>query len=264
MQAVADLRLLQVAQVSVESRQPDRRVGIAVELFVQLQFTVDVGVTHQLQDVALQLSGAARIEQLRFVIFVGQQFEVAQRAVGFGAGQRWHQVIDDHRLGAPLGLGALARVVDDERIDVRQRPEQSIWPTMFRQPDAFARQPFEVAVLADVDHAVGAIGVAQPEVEGQVAVGRHQVRVVIHRARVDLITPRRLNADEGQAKAQAGDHHPSAATHRVAFRRAPTFEHRCAVGFGQGVEHRQIVIHPQALLARTQVEGLEIVADAAQ
>ncbi|MCY1366928.1 hypothetical protein D9M69_538390 [compost metagenome] len=135
---------------------------------------------------------------------------------------------------------------------------------MFRQPHALARQPFEVAVFADVDHAVGAIGVAQPEVEGQVAVGRHQVRIVIHRARVDLITPGRLNADEGQAKTQAGDHHPPAAPHRVVFRRPPTFEHRRAIGFRQGVEHHEIIIHAQALLARTQVEGIEVVADAAQ
>ncbi|MNS76990.1 hypothetical protein D3C72_1105570 [compost metagenome] len=146
-------------------------------------------------------------------------------------------MIDNHRLRAPFGLRALSRIVNDKRIDIWQRPEQRIRPAVLRKTDAFARQPFEVAVFADVDHAVGAIGVAQPEVEGQVAVGRHQVRVVIHRARVDLITPGRLNADEGQAKTQAGDHHPPAATHRVVFRRPPTFEHRRAIGFRQGVEH---------------------------
>jgi hypothetical protein len=119
---------------------------------VQLQFAVDV-VRAPVEDVALQLAGTARIEQLRFVVLVGQQLQIAQRAVGFGAGQRRHQVVDDHRLGAALGLGALARVVDDERVDIRQRPEQRVRPAVFGQPDALARQPFQVAVLADVDHA---------------------------------------------------------------------------------------------------------------
>ena len=217
MQAIADLRLFQIAQVGVQARQPDCRVGIAVELFVQLQFAVDVRVAHQLQDVALQLAGTPWIEQLRFVVLIRQQFEIAQRAVGFGAGQRRHQVIDDHRLGSPLGLGALARIVDDERIDIRQRPEQRVRPAMFREPDTLARQPFEVAMLADVDHAVGAVGVAQPEVKRQITMGRHQVRVVIHRARVHLIAPRRLNADERQAETQPGNHHPPGAAHRIAL-----------------------------------------------
>ncbi|MNI07721.1 hypothetical protein D3C73_607340 [compost metagenome] len=229
-----------------------------------MQFAIDVRVAHQLQNVALQLPGAARIEQLRFVILVGQQLKIAQRAVGFGAGQRRHQVIDDHCLGAALGLGALARIVDDEWIDVRQRPEQRVRPAILRQPNTFARQPFKVAVLANMDHALGAVGVAQPEIKRQIAVGRHQVRVVIHRARVHLITARRLNADEGQAKPQAGDHHPPAAAHRVAFRRAPTLQHRGAIGFGQGIEHRQVFIHCQTLLARTLVESIQIVADTAE
>jgi hypothetical protein len=121
-QAIADLRFLQVAQVGVQARQPHRRV---VQLAFQLQVAVDVVGLDQFEDVALQLAGTARVEQLRFVVLVGQLLQVAQRAVGFGAGQRRHQVVDDHRLGAALGLGALARVVDDERVDVRQRAEQA-------------------------------------------------------------------------------------------------------------------------------------------
>ena len=156
MQAVADLRFLQVAQVGIQARQPHRRV----RLTAQFQLLVDTGFAHQLEDVFLQLLGTARVEQLRFVILIGQQLKVTQRAVGFGAGQRWHQVVDDHRLGAPLGLGALTRVVDDKRVDIRQRPQQCIRPAVLRQAHAFTRQPFQVAVLAHMDHAVGAVGMA--------------------------------------------------------------------------------------------------------
>lgn len=107
MQAVADLRFLEIAQVGVQPWQPERRIGFAFQWSVQLQLAVDLGLAHQAQDVPLQLPGAARVEQLGLVILVGQQLQVTQRAIGFGAGQGRHQVIDDHRLGPALGLGAL-------------------------------------------------------------------------------------------------------------------------------------------------------------
>ncbi|MNN28264.1 hypothetical protein D3C81_1418260 [compost metagenome] len=119
-------------------------------------------------------------------------------------------------------------------------------------------------MLADMDHAVSAVGIAQPEVERQVSVGRHQIRVVIHRARIDLIAPRRLNADEGQAETQTRDHHPAVAAHRVGIGRSPTFQHRLTIGLRQRVEHPPIIVHGQALLAWTLVEGVQVVADTAE
>lgn len=115
---------------------------------------------------------------------------------------------------------APSRVVDDKRIDVRQRTEQRVRPAFGGQADSLARQPFQVAVLADVQQGIGAVGVAQPEVERQVAVRRHQVGIVVDRRRIELIAARRLDADEGQAIAQAGDHHPPVAEHRVLLRLA--------------------------------------------
>ncbi|MNO04138.1 hypothetical protein D3C81_2250590 [compost metagenome] len=53
MQAIANLRLLEVAQVGVQARQPDRRVGLAVEFAVQLQFPIDVGFAHQFENLPL-------------------------------------------------------------------------------------------------------------------------------------------------------------------------------------------------------------------
>ena len=68
MQAIADLRFLQVAQVGIQARQPHRRV----RLTAQFKLLVDTGFAHQLEDVFLQLQRTARVEQLRLVIFVGQ------------------------------------------------------------------------------------------------------------------------------------------------------------------------------------------------
>ena len=78
----------------------------------------------QIEDLRLRRSRQRRgSTPRRLVVFVDQRFEVLQRAVALGAGQRRRQVIDDHRDGAALGLRALAGIVDDERIEMRQRPE---------------------------------------------------------------------------------------------------------------------------------------------
>lgn len=103
MQAVADLRLLQVAEIGVQLRQP--AVRIVAEL--QADLAVETVVAQEDENLAAQLFGAARVEQRGIVELVGQALQVAQPAVALGAGQRRHQVVDDHRLGAALGLGAL-------------------------------------------------------------------------------------------------------------------------------------------------------------
>ena len=64
-----------------------------------------------------------------------------------------------------------------------------------------ARQPFQIAVLAHMDHGVGAEFAAQPGIERQIAVRRHQVRVVVGAHGIDVVTPRRLQAQGDVAEA---------------------------------------------------------------
>ena len=71
----------------------------------------------------LRAASAAAVEAGGEIVFVDQRFQVLQRAIGFGAGQRRRQMIDDHRRGAALGLGALAGIVDDEGIELGQGAE---------------------------------------------------------------------------------------------------------------------------------------------
>ena len=73
-----------------------------------------------------------------------------------------------------LGLGALAGVVDDERVEVGQRPEHRLGQAGGGEGGGLAGQPFEVAVLAEMDDRMRAKAVAQPEVEGEIAVRRRQ------------------------------------------------------------------------------------------
>ena len=147
----------------------------------------------------------ARVHVLGLVIFVDQLFQVAQRPVAFGPAQGRRQVIDDDRAQAPLGLGAFAGVVDDERINIGQRPQGGLGVTFRRQRQGLARQPFQVSVLAHVANGVGVEMVTQPGVESEIVVRRHQVGAVVAFFRVDVIAPGRLQGDGDLAQTEGGD-----------------------------------------------------------
>ena len=142
-------------------------------------------------------------------------------------------MVDDDRLCPALGLGALARVVDDEGIEVRQRPEDRLRKARLVECQRLARQPLEVAVLAGVDDGVHVLDGAQPRVEREVAVRRHQVRVVIGRLRVDVVAARGLQADDDVAAGEQGQGESDGVdeVERVELGFAPAFvdapAHRC-------------------------------------
>ncbi|MNN44776.1 hypothetical protein D3C81_1590830 [compost metagenome] len=119
-------------------------------------------------------------------------------------------------------------------------------------------------MFAHMDDRIGGKGVAQPEMECQVAMRRNQVRVVVYGTRVDLVTACWLDTDERQAIAQPGHHQTAAAEHRVLLGRPPAFQHSLAVGFGQALESGLIICQAQALGAGALVEVIEIVGDAAE
>ncbi|EDT38400.1 DNA-binding response regulator, LuxR family [Burkholderia ambifaria MEX-5] len=228
-QPVANLRFLQFAQPCVDAREQRVLVpGVARRRHAQLVMQPVFG--DRREDRLAQQLRAPRIDHQRFVVFVDLPFEILQRAVVFRARERRHQVIDDHGLRAALRLAALARIVDDERIQVRQRPERQVRPARVGQRDALARQPFEVAVLAEVDDRVDAERIAQPEIEREVRVRRHEVRVVVARIVVLAARTRRLDADEHVARAPAGDREAPLAQRRVRVGRPPALVQRLAHG----------------------------------
>ena len=73
---------------------------------------------------------------------------------------------------APLRLGGLAGIVDDERIDHGHGPQQRTGRAGVRKCDSLARQPFERAMGAEMDQRVDPGMLAEPEVEGDIAVAR--------------------------------------------------------------------------------------------
>ncbi len=122
MQAVADLHFLEIAEMRVQRAQ-----GVVGR---RIPRHVDVGIeplrARQRQNVLGQHGGALGIEIGGQRIFVDQGFQPRQIVVQFGARHRRRQMIDDDRAGAALGLDALAGIVDDEGIEMRQRPQHRI------------------------------------------------------------------------------------------------------------------------------------------
>ena len=185
----------------------------------------------------------ARIERGGVEELVHQPLQLLQCAVAAGAGERRRQVIDDHGRPPPLGLAALAGVVHDEGIDVRERPERGLREAFGGERERLARQPFHIAVLAHVHHRMGVEAHAQPGIEGEVAVRRRQVGVVVGLLGVDVVAPRRLDRDDHVAETHDREREaPGVGTEEgVRLRRAPALGDRCPHDLGQSVEKARVI-----------------------
>ena len=256
MQPVADLHFLQFAQVIVELGE-----GF-VGGFVRADPAIEIEArrARKLDDALAQQFDPPRIDPGGLVIFVHQPFEIGERAVGFGAGERRGQVIDNHRRGAALGLRAFARVVDDERIDVRHRAERRFGEAPGGQAERLARQPFQVAVLAHVDDGIGAELFPHPRIEREIAVRRHQVGIVIGFFRVDIVAAGRLQPD-GDIAAAEGRNGEGAAigvarpVERIGLRRAPAIRHCIADRFRQSGKEHLVIGERQGFFDPARLHG---------
>ena len=219
MEAVPDLHLLDFAEIAVELAE---RVVAAVAR-PDAAILIQPDGAGKLQDARGERRTAARIERGGIEELVHEALQLLQCAVAAGARQRRRQVVDDHRRAPALGLAALAGVVHDEGIDVRERPERGLGEARGGERQRLARQPLHVAVLADVNDRVGVEGRAQPGVEGEVAVRRRQVGVVVALLGVDVVAPRRLDRDDDVAEARGGEREAAGAgsVEGVGLRRAP-------------------------------------------
>ena len=210
-ETVANLHLLDFAEITIELAE---RVAAAV-CGVYAAILVEPDGGGKLQDARAQGRAAARIDGSRVEELVHQPLQLLQRAVAAGAGQRRRQVIDDHCSSAPLGLAALAGVVHDEGIDVRERPERGFRKALGGKRQRLPRQPFHIAVLAHVHHRMGIERRAHPRVEGEIAVRRRQVGVVVALLRIDVVAARRLDRDDHVAEA----HYQGSAKHPTFWRK---------------------------------------------
>ena len=103
-------------------------------------------------------------------------------------------MIDDHRLRTPLGLGALAGVIDDEGIDMRHWSQNCLGQTVFTHGQSLTRQPFQITMLTHMHNRLCLLVMPDPKIEGQIIVWRDKIWGMIGFHRVNIITARRLQA----------------------------------------------------------------------
>ncbi len=114
---------------------------VVVRLVVHVQVVVEFGGLHQRPDLRPYGRRLRRVQVADQCVLVEQLLQLGQVAVGVRAGHRRHQMVDDRRVPAPLGLGALAGVVHDERVDQRQVAQHRVRRASGAQPEALAGQP---------------------------------------------------------------------------------------------------------------------------
>ena len=92
----------------------------------QAQVVVELGGLDQRPDLRADRGQLRRVHRGDRGVLVEQLLQPGDVAVGLGAGHRRHQVVDQRGVRPALGLRALARVVDQERVDQRQVAERGV------------------------------------------------------------------------------------------------------------------------------------------
>ncbi len=239
-QAVADLDVLDLAEPAVDVQEEVVELRL-VRPLLQAEVVVQLRGLHQRPDLLADRRQLGRVHRRDVGVLVEQLLEPGDVAVGLGPGHRRDEVVDERGVRPALGLRALPRVVDQERVDQRQVAERRVGPARGAHPQRLAGQPLEVAVLAEVHDRVRAEAAlalrrGEPAVGGQVVVARGQVGVVVDRDRVLAEAARRLHHQHDVAAAQGGDHDVGAVDEQLTGRRTPVRLDALAEVVGQRVE----------------------------
>ncbi len=117
MEATADLGIFEGAQVAVHMQQQIVELVVAGRRVPQLEIAVDLRLDEQLPYLGPQARELVGVHQLDLGVGVKQLFEPEQFVIGVSPHERRGQMVDDHGMCPPFGLGPLARVVDHEGIE---------------------------------------------------------------------------------------------------------------------------------------------------
>ena len=129
-----------------------------------------------------------------------------------------------------------------KRIKVRQRPERCFRNARFGQGERLAGQPFQIAVLAEVDDHVNAEASTQPRVKGEIMMRRNEVGIVVTGHGVDVVAARGLNADNNVAELQQSKFEDVVEDLWIILRSPPAFFDTSLQNIRQSIEKLQIVI----------------------
>ena len=178
-------------------------------------------------------------------MLVEQLLEPGDVAVGLGPRHRRDEVVDERGVRAALGLRPLTRVVDQERVDQGKVAERGVGAAARAHPQRLARQPLQVAVLAQVHDRVGAEAAlvlrrGEPAVGAQVVVRRRQVGIVVDRDRVLAEAAGWLHDQHDVAATQGGDDDGVPVDVQLTGRRTPVRLDALAEVVGQRVEPARV------------------------
>ena len=116
MQSVAYLRVLQLADVAVDVQDEVVKV---IRYLVDVQVFIQARLLHDFPYLLAKHRQLLRVHPLRAGVFIHELLAARDVAVAVGGGHRGNQMVDDDGVAAPLRLRTLARVIDDERVEVR-------------------------------------------------------------------------------------------------------------------------------------------------
>ena len=194
-------------------------------------------VARAFEDGLRQEPRAFGIERLGDRIFVEQGFDFERRAMAAGKRQRRRHVADGERANAPFGLRRLARIVDDEGVDDRQRAKHRLGRAVVGERRGLAREPFERAMGAAMDHRIDLFILAEPDIESDVGMAGRQARIMIVRLAMCGHAAIGLQRDEHIFGAEHGEGEPAVPSRRV--RRAPMRAHGLHERRRHGVKRRE-------------------------
>ena len=60
-------------------------------------------------------------------------------------------MVNNGGLCSPLSLGAFARIVHNEGVEMWHWPQNGVWKALLGKRDALTRQPLEITVFANMD-----------------------------------------------------------------------------------------------------------------
>ena len=216
--------------------------SVVVRALLQPEVVVQLRGLHQRPDLLADRRQLGRVQRGDVGVLVEQLLEPRDVAVGLGAGHRRDEVVDERGVRAALGLRALARVVDQERVDQRQVAERRVGAARRATSPASCR-----AATPGCRACPGArsrrrrtrprLRRGEPAVGAEVVVAGRQVRVVVDRDRVLAEAARRLHHQHDVAAAQGGEDDVAVAVDvQLAGRRAPVRLDALAEVVGQRVE----------------------------
>ncbi len=227
MQAIPDLRFFEIAEIGIEFGE------IAVIIAGEARVEVQPIAAGEIENVFLEGGKPAAVKTGSEIVLIHQRFQILQRSIGFRPGQRRREMVNDHRRSAALGLRAFSGVVYNEGIELGQRPMGNFGIAFGAEAIGLARQPFEIAVLAVVNQHMGLEAVAQPEIEGEIAMGRNQRCIMVGGFGVDVVAAGGLDADGHIAGGEHREMKGAVAEEGIGFRNVPARSDLFTDGIGQ-------------------------------